>query len=175
METAARFSALARRDLPLVEYAREFCGLAVCTALDDVTLNSLFWIGANYYHSVDLPDTTGLSWREGNLRCLESVQPRSRISPPAHSLSAVPQSSPPSAADSSPPAATTSSPPAAAHVPLGILVEYDGMSWNPAPELAPVSAPAQERPPVPAYIHGHSGRAEGQGHGGLSAVAPRAV
>ncbi|KAL0173806.1 hypothetical protein M9458_029774, partial [Cirrhinus mrigala] len=70
MEVAACFSALARRDLPFVEYAREFCGLATMLVLDDATLNSLFWIGANYYHSVDLPDTTGLSWREGILQCL---------------------------------------------------------------------------------------------------------
>ncbi|KAL1273032.1 hypothetical protein QQF64_028894 [Cirrhinus molitorella] len=37
-----------------VEYAREFCGLALITALDDATLNSLFWIGANYHRPVDL-------------------------------------------------------------------------------------------------------------------------
>ncbi len=35
METTARFSALSRRDLPPGEYAREFCRLVVCTALDD--------------------------------------------------------------------------------------------------------------------------------------------
>ncbi len=81
METAVRFSALAR-DLPLVEYAWEFCRFAVHT-LDDATLNFLFWIGTNYYRPVDLPETTGLSWREGILRCLECVQPRSRTSPPS--------------------------------------------------------------------------------------------
>uniref|UniRef100_A0A672T0Q3 Zinc finger and BTB domain containing 47a n=1 Tax=Sinocyclocheilus grahami TaxID=75366 RepID=A0A672T0Q3_SINGR len=37
---------LACKDLPFVEYAREFFGIAVLTALDDATLNSLFWIGA---------------------------------------------------------------------------------------------------------------------------------
>ncbi len=137
METAARFSALARRDLPLVEYAWEFCGLATTTALDDATINSLFWIGANYHHPVDLPDTSGLSWREGILRCLESVQPRSRTSPPVTAFSRPPSapksmltpfaaksslpfaahpSSPQSAAQSSPPFAAQSSPlPFAAH------------------------------------------------------------
>ncbi|KAL0182047.1 hypothetical protein M9458_021422, partial [Cirrhinus mrigala] len=49
------------------------------SGLDDATINSLFWIGANYYRPVDLPDTTGLSWREGILQCLESP-----TSPPAH-------------------------------------------------------------------------------------------
>ncbi|KAL0159579.1 hypothetical protein M9458_043304, partial [Cirrhinus mrigala] len=52
--------------------------------LDNATINSLFWIGANYSRPVDLPDTTGLSWREGIHRCLESVRPQSRTSPLAH-------------------------------------------------------------------------------------------
>ncbi|KAL0188679.1 hypothetical protein M9458_015778, partial [Cirrhinus mrigala] len=86
MEVVARFSTLARRDLPFVEYAREFCPgrLAMMSGLDDATINSLFWIGANYSRPVDLPDTTGLSWREGILQCLERVRPQSRTSPPAH-------------------------------------------------------------------------------------------
>ncbi len=75
MDVADLFSALAHRDLPFGEYAQEFCGLTICTALKDATINSLFWIGANYHRPVDLPDTTGLSWRKGILRCLESVQP----------------------------------------------------------------------------------------------------
>ncbi len=58
-------SILARRDLPLEEFAQEFSGLAVWTGLDDAMLNSLLWIGANSHRSMDLPDTTGLSWREG--------------------------------------------------------------------------------------------------------------
>ncbi|KAI2662474.1 Zinc metalloprotease ZmpB [Labeo rohita] len=90
MEVATHFSALAHRDLPFVEYAREFCGLAMMSGLDDATINSLFWIEANYNRPVDLPDTTRLSWREGILRCLESVRPQSRTSP-----SAVPKSRPP--------------------------------------------------------------------------------
>ncbi len=48
------------------------------------------------------------------------------------------------------PAAPQSNPPSAAHVPLGILVVYEDMSWT--PELAPVSAPAQELAPVLAPI-----------------------
>ncbi|KAL0195201.1 hypothetical protein M9458_008773, partial [Cirrhinus mrigala] len=38
------------RDLPFVDYAWE-------SGLDDATINSLFWTGANYYRPVDLPDT----------------------------------------------------------------------------------------------------------------------
>ncbi len=55
-----------------MEYAREFC---MCTSLADTMFNSLFWIGDNYYCPVDLPDTNGLSWTEGILRCLESGRP----------------------------------------------------------------------------------------------------
>ncbi len=75
MENAARILALSRRDLPFYEYAREFCGLAAGTALDDTPVNHLFWFGANYHCPVDLPDTTGLSWREGIFCCLGSVRP----------------------------------------------------------------------------------------------------
>ncbi|KAL0163850.1 hypothetical protein M9458_039603, partial [Cirrhinus mrigala] len=57
-------------DFPFVEYAWE-------SGLDNTTINSLFWIGANYYRPVDLPDTTGLSWREGILH-----QPTPRLAEP---------------------------------------------------------------------------------------------
>ncbi len=50
--------------------------------------------------------------------------------------------------------ASTASPPTEAHVPLGLLVAYEGMRWSPAPmptprKCPPVPAPRQ-RPPVPA-------------------------
>ncbi len=86
---AVLFVFLARKDLPLVEYAVEISQLAILTAFDDAALNSLFWIGANYHHPVDLPNTTGLSCREAIIRCLESVSPRSRAQPD-------PEPSPPS-------------------------------------------------------------------------------
>ncbi len=100
------------------------------TGLDDATLNSLFWIGANYHRPVDLPDTTGLSWREGILWCLESVRPRSRTSPPS-SPSAVPHSSlPPSAAPlSSPPA------PAPELLDSALPPEFSGPILTPVPVL----------------------------------------
>ncbi|KAL0190993.1 hypothetical protein M9458_013691, partial [Cirrhinus mrigala] len=50
-------------------------------AFDNAVLNSLFLIRANYHYPADFPDTTGLSWRDAIIRCLESVQPRSRAQP----------------------------------------------------------------------------------------------
>ncbi len=123
MEITACFAVLAHRDLQLEEFAQEFGRLAMWMELDDAMLNSLFWIGANYHRPVDLPDTIGLSWREGILQ--ESVQPLSGTSPPAAALSSLPSvapkssplsagksSLPPSTAYSSPPASLLSSPPA---------------------------------------------------------------
>ncbi len=104
MEFVDRLTALAHRDLPLTEFVKEFSGLAVWTGFDDATLNSLFWIGANYHRPVDLPDTTGLRWREGILQCLESVLLRSRTNPPTAARSSPPSVAPlplpPSAAKS---------------------------------------------------------------------------
>ncbi len=51
-----------------------------------------------------------------------------------------------------PPAASPDPPKAEVHVPLGVLVSYEGMSWPPVPaprQRPPVPAPRQ-RPPVPA-------------------------
>ncbi len=98
MEIAARFIALAHRDLPFLEYSREFCRLAAATTLDDATILSLFWHGANSHRPVDLPDTTGLKWREGILRCLESVRPRARPAPRQCPPVAAPRQCPPVAA-----------------------------------------------------------------------------
>ncbi len=79
MEDAAGFAALAHLGLPFFEYARDFCGLAAATALEDATLNLLFWLGANYHRPVDLPDTIGQSWREGVFRCLGNVRSESEL------------------------------------------------------------------------------------------------
>ncbi len=113
MDATSRFAALARQGLPFYEYAGEFCKLAAATAWDDATLNKLFWLGANHHHPMDLPDTTGLSWREGVFRCLGSVRARARTSPPSF---VAPASPPPFAAHSLPPfAAHARPPPFAAH------------------------------------------------------------
>ncbi len=152
METAARIIALARRDLPFVEFSREFCGLVAATAFDDTTILSLFWHGANFHRPVDLPDTTGLSWREGILRCLESVLPQARTSPPSSAA----LSRPPFAGKSRPPfAAPASPPPFAAHAsppPVGMASLPFAAHPSPVPapqQHPPVPAPRQ-RPPVPA-------------------------
>ncbi len=78
---AERFTSLAHKDLSLLEYAVEFSQLAVLTVFDDAALNSLFLIRANDYRPVDLPDTTGPSWRESIIWCLESIYLQSRTQP----------------------------------------------------------------------------------------------
>ncbi len=47
---------------------------------------------------------------------------------------------------SPPPSVAKSSPPTDAHVPLGLLVAYEGMSWSPAPEPAPRQCPLFQGP-----------------------------
>ncbi len=168
MEFAAGVIALIRRDLPFVEYTAEFCGLAAVSKLHDVAILYLFRLGACYHHPMDLPDTTGLCWREGIYRCLGSFRSRVETSPllsplvPPSSYSSllVPSNSSasplvPSSSSSSPLVPTSSSssllvlpsssslvPPSSSSsplvpsssalperplVPLGLLVDYEGM------------------------------------------------
>lgn len=49
MDCATMFAAL-----DLLYFSVEFIQLAVACPYDDETLQSLSWIGANYYHPVDL-------------------------------------------------------------------------------------------------------------------------
>ncbi len=150
-DIANLFVTLARQNLPLLEYADEFSQLAVLMAFDDMMLISLFWIGANHHQPVDLPDTTGLSWREAIIRCLESVYPWSRTTP--H-----PEPSPPSSRCAEPkPEPTT-----------------DGEPCMPATinEPSPRSATELEIIPEPEPLGaseqvcaGNSARREGVGHG----------
>ncbi len=93
---------------PLLRVRRGVLQARAATAWDDATLNKLFWLGANHHRPVDLPDTTGLSWREGVFRCLGSVRARARTSlpsfaPPASPLPFAAHSLPPFAAHASPP------------------------------------------------------------------------
>ncbi len=81
MEFAACVLALSRRNLSFGEFAGEFCKLAVVTELHDAAILHLFRLGANYQRPVDLPDTTGLCWREGIYRCLGSYRSRVETSP----------------------------------------------------------------------------------------------
>ncbi len=131
MKVAARVIALARRDLPFVEYLWEFCGLATVMAFDDATILSLFWHGANFHRPVDLRDTTGLGWREGILLCLVSVLPRARTRP----LSSVALPCPPATADSSP-----------EHAPVPAPRKHFALLTH--PECPPVPSP-QKHPPQP--------------------------
>ncbi len=95
MEFAACAFALSRRNLPFVEFAGEFCGLAAVSELHDAAILHLFRLGANYQRPMDLPDTTGLCWREGIYRCLGSYRSRVETSPRVSSLA------PPSSSSSS--------------------------------------------------------------------------
>ncbi len=153
MEVAVHFIALARRDLPFVEYWWKFCGLAAVMAFDDATNLSLFWHGANYHRPVDLPDTTGLGWREGILRCPPFAAPSSP--PPSVALSSPPsvrKSTPPSATPSSPPPSAALSNPPSAGKSRSLPAAADSSPPATAlssPEHAPVPAPRQ-RPPEPA-------------------------
>lgn len=76
MDIAAQFAALAE-----LLYGERFCHLTVQTPYDDKTIKSLFCIGVNFHHPIDLADTQGLDWREVIIRCLKSVYPRSRTQP----------------------------------------------------------------------------------------------
>ncbi|ROL50943.1 hypothetical protein DPX16_14474 [Anabarilius grahami] len=91
---------------------QNFTCLALTCYLDGETLKSLFCIGANYHYPVDLPDTSGLSWKEAVIRCLESVVSRSRTSPDPE-----PGSSPTTAEFSCEPPADGEFPPAATRQP----------------------------------------------------------
>ncbi len=105
MEFAFRLVALIRKDLPFQEYAGAFCGLAAVTEVEDSALLHLFRHGACYHRPVDLPDTTGLTWREGVYRCLGSVRARVGTSPSPVALPcprAVSVASPPAGCMASP-------------------------------------------------------------------------
>ncbi len=66
---------------PSWSFAGEFCKLAAVTELHDAAILHLFRLGANYQRPMDLPDTTGLCWREGIYRCLGSYRSRVETSP----------------------------------------------------------------------------------------------
>lgn len=47
MDLAAKFIYLTHEGLPITEYTARFCQLAQCSFLDDDTLKSIYWVGAN--------------------------------------------------------------------------------------------------------------------------------
>jgi len=77
MDDRARIIVLAQENQNLFSFIKDFCCLAVTSALNNETLKTLFWIGATFQHHIDLPDTIGLDWRETVIRCLESAVSRS--------------------------------------------------------------------------------------------------
>ncbi|ROL45984.1 hypothetical protein DPX16_15543 [Anabarilius grahami] len=108
MVFGSMFTLVARNNPDFCSFTKEFISVALACPYDDETLKSLFWIGANYHRPVDLPDTSGLSWMEHILRCLESVRPRSRAQPDPE-----PVSSPRTAEHTCEPPADGELPPAA--------------------------------------------------------------
>ncbi len=141
MEFAACAFALSRRNLPFVEFAGEFCGLAAVSELHDAAILHLFRLWANYQRTMDLPDTTGLCWREGIYRCLGSYRSRVETSPRVSPLAPPSSSSSPLVLPSSsslvPPSSSSS------------LLVPERHREPALPERPPVPAP-RLRPPVPA-------------------------
>ncbi|XDV36849.1 hypothetical protein PO909_006565 [Leuciscus waleckii] len=90
MDDRARIIVLAQESPNLFSFVKNFMCLTATSALDVETLRTLFWIGAAFHHHSDLPDTTGLDWKETVNRCLESVAPRSRTLPDQPDLHVMP-------------------------------------------------------------------------------------
>ncbi|XDV51987.1 hypothetical protein PO909_020772 [Leuciscus waleckii] len=75
MDDRVSIIVMAQESQNFFSFVKDFCRLAVTSTLDDESLSTLFWIGATFNHPIDLPDTTGLDWRETVIRCLESIMP----------------------------------------------------------------------------------------------------
>lgn len=73
----SKFINMAQKSHNILEYTRELLWLAIASSLDNETLKTLFQIRVTFNNHIDLPDTTGLNWRENVIRCLESVVPNS--------------------------------------------------------------------------------------------------
>lgn len=73
MDHAVKFIVLARDGLPMDSSASSPSALTLMTKLK---LKSLYWIGANYYSHLNLPDLERGTWREAILRCLQCVYPQ---------------------------------------------------------------------------------------------------
>ncbi|ROL23550.1 hypothetical protein DPX16_18818 [Anabarilius grahami] len=81
MDEWAKFIDVARESYDVWFFTSQFCHLAIHSQLEDEDLKKLFWIGANYHGPRNLPDTTGLNWKEALQKCLEFKRPRSGTPP----------------------------------------------------------------------------------------------
>ncbi|ROL50936.1 hypothetical protein DPX16_14467 [Anabarilius grahami] len=112
MDERAIMLVRAQESPDLFSFVQDFIFLAVTSTLDDQSLKTLFRIRVTFHQPLDLPDTTGLNWREAVIRCLESVAPRSGAQPdpePVATPSTAENSRVPSA-DGEPAPATTRQP-----------------------------------------------------------------
>ncbi len=154
MEFAARLFALIRKDLPFMEYAGEFCGLAAVMEVQDSALLHLFRLGACYHRPIDLPDTTGLTWREGIYRCLGSVRARARTSLPLENMASpliINRQSSPVPAFSTAPSSARFSRVSPSRAPAGSVQLSRAPAGSVQLSIAPAgSSSSQERPPVAA-------------------------
>ncbi|CAM4732978.1 unnamed protein product [Leuciscus chuanchicus] len=65
---------------PQMDYAARFTAVSHENT-NFLSFTGIFRIGANYHYPVDLPDTSGLNYKEAIIRCLESVWSRSKTQP----------------------------------------------------------------------------------------------
>ncbi|XDV16801.1 hypothetical protein PO909_016339 [Leuciscus waleckii] len=66
----------------MFDYTRRFCLLAVTSSLKCETIKVCYRIGAEVVDPRELPDLSGLDWREALSRCLESFIPWHAMIPP---------------------------------------------------------------------------------------------
>lgn len=75
-EFAGQIMAVAHNSHNLFEYTEGFCSLVITCPLNEEIIKALQWVGVNFAHPRELPDISGLNWREAIFRCLESFIPQ---------------------------------------------------------------------------------------------------
>ncbi|ROI15644.1 hypothetical protein DPX16_20182 [Anabarilius grahami] len=110
--------------------------------LEDEELRKMYWIGASYYGPSELPDTTGLNWKEAMLKCVEFKRPRSRTLP-----NPVPNQRPTADGDDDP--AVTSEPAPGGATELDIIPEPEVFPAEKFESGVPSSVEGVESPSLP--------------------------